>query len=329
VGPTLAHCRNSQYAGAFVGLNLHTRCDCWKESTRGVLRAGVEARVGLLEAKFAIIGCATDVLLDRIELIEKEQSLPFPQLSHVWARRSREIKTSYLFLDLTKNNFEDIIGYARLGGFRYIVAYDGSWSVGQYGNYSVNLLWYPGGDSDLVTVSQAIHQAGLKLGMHVVYMVIDKASPWVVPTPAEGFLMYPGLQRTLAAAIHPGDTFVPTTTSPDEYLPKGDKGPGTRYTELRGYDLRIDDEIITYTDLKTTPPYGFVLSPPSAVTKAHSAGASIENFAEYLIDKGYYLPDLTGSLYIKLVDEIASAIEKFKFDFIYPDALEEPLSISP
>jgi hypothetical protein len=164
VGPTLAHCRNSQYAEAFVALNLHTRADCWKESTRGVLRAAAEARVRLPEAKFAIVGCATDVLLDRIALIEKEQSLPFPQLSHVWARKSPEIRTSYLFLDLTKYNFEDIIGYAKLGGFRYIVAYDGSWSVGQYGNYSVNLLSYPGGDSDPITVSQAIHQAGLQLG---------------------------------------------------------------------------------------------------------------------------------------------------------------------
>jgi len=169
------------------------------------------------------------------------------------------------------------------------------------------------------------------LGMHVVYMLIDKDSVLVTPALQPGFFMAPGVARTLAGDIYPGqgDPLIPTTTSPggvDGFLAAGQKGADTRYTELRGYSLRIDDELIVYEDIQTSPPYGFKVD-PATIKTPHSAGALIENFAEYLIEDtpNFYLPDVTGELYGQMTTALAAAAHKYGFDFIYPDALGEPL----
>ena len=326
VGITLAHCENSQCGAAVVSLNVVTRATATPNTGGSLLQAEANASVQLAFAKIAILGCPADQLLSRLSLIEKENGLPHPVLDNVWARQSDDVKSSYLFVDLTKANVDDIIAYAKAGGFRYIVIYDWIWnSMSGTGTCSVNTTTFPNGDSDLQAVSTAVHATGLKLGMHILYGLVARNSPLAHPTPNPGFFMMPDMTLALEADTSPGQAFIPTTTSPHGYLHHGQRVLASRYTDLRGYDLLIDDEIITYEDTQTTPPYGFAVS-SGAMTKPHQAGAIIKNFAEYFIDpNGYYLPDPSGALYGLMTGAVANAVQKFGFDFIYPDALGEPL----
>lgn len=318
VSQTLASCRDDEYAAAIIPLDMETH----SVSSKGVLMAEADRRVKLTGTKFALLGCPAGQLLDRIEQIELAHKLPHPTLGGVWARKSPEQMRSYLFVDLSESTAPAMIDYAKAGGFGYIVVYDGTWNA-SHGTYLVNRKNFPGGEAGLKAVSDRIHAAGLKFGMHNLDMVIDKSDPLVHPVPAKGFMMYPNRRRTLAAAIGPADTFIPITTSPAGLLAKSDK------SRFHGRDLRIGDEIITYDDLKLTEPYGFTGCKRGAhgtVAAAHSAGAAIDNFSEFI---DYYRPDVKSDLYDRVARNAAAALDKFGFDYIYPDGTGENLGYWP
>ena len=84
---------------------------------------------------------------------------------------------SYLFVDLSEATADAMIDYAKAGGFGYIVVYDGVWNA-THGTYPVNRKNFPSGPAGLKSVSDKIHAAGLKFGMHNLDMVVDKIDPW-------------------------------------------------------------------------------------------------------------------------------------------------------
>jgi hypothetical protein len=319
VSPMLASCRDDEYAAAVVPLNIETHT---YHGAGAVLLAEADRRVRLEGTKIALLGCPTTELLKRVEQVELEQGLPHPTLDGVWARTSSEQMKSYLFVDLSEDSADAMIDYAKAGGFSYIVVYDGVWDSSR-GTYPVNLKNFPHGDAGLRAVSDKIHRAGLKFGMHNLDMVVDKSDALVHPVPASGFVMYPERRRSLAAAIGPRDTFLPTTTSPAGLLRKADK---SRYL---GRDLRLGDEIVTYDDIQTTSPYGFTGCQRGAqgtLAAAHPAGTVIDNFAEFI---GFYVPDIKSDLYDRVAQAEAAALNRFAFDYIYPDGTGENLSFRP
>ncbi|MEP6536258.1 MAG: hypothetical protein ABJF23_13110 [Bryobacteraceae bacterium] len=318
VSKTLASARNDEYAIAVVPLNMKTH----SKAARAVLTVEGDSRVLLEGTGFALVGCPTPKLLDRIERIELDYGLPHPTLNGIWARRSPEQERSYLFCDLKESTADAMINYAKVGGFGSVVVYGGTWNA-THGSYGVNLLNFPGGERGLKEVSRKIHTAGLKFGMHNLEMLVDKTDPLVSPVPATGFMMYPDRRRILGADVSPGDTFLPTTTSPLGLLGKNDK------SRFHCRDLRIGDEIITYDDLKTSPPYGFTACLRGAHgTRAasHPAGSPIENFSEFV---GSYRPDVTSDLYDRVARSEAASLDKYGFDYIYPDGTGENLGYWP
>ena len=287
-----------------------------------VLTGHADRAVRLEGAKIAVLGCPTDKLLDTIERIEIDNGLPHPTLGGVWARRSPEQMKSYLFVDLSEATADAMIRYALAGGFGYIVVYDGTWN-GSHGSYPVNQRYFPRGEAGLKAVSDKIHAAGLKFGMHNLDMVVSKDDPLVHPIPAAGFLMYPDLRRILAADVGPANSFIPTTASPVGLLVKSDK------SRFHGRDLRIGNEIIVYDDLQTSQPCGFrgcTRGAHGTVAAAHKAGAAIDNFSEFI---GYYRPDVRSDLYDRIARSEAGALDNFKFDYIYPDGIGENLGYWP
>ena len=318
VGHSLAVCRDDTYGVAVLPLNLETH----SRTENAVLVAEADRRVRLEGTAVALVGSPADDLLDRIERIELAHGLPHPTLGGVWARKSDEQAKSYLFVDLSEETADATIDYAKAGGFGYIVVYDGVWDE-SHGTYPVNRRNFPNGDAGLKAVSDKIHRAGLKFGMHSLDLVVDKTDALVHPVPASGFMMYPDRRRTLATPIGPHDTFLPTTSSPAGLLAKADK---SRY---HGRDLRIGDEIVTYDDLQTSPPFGFVGCTRGAhgtVAVAHPVGAPIDNFAEFI---DFYLPDVKGDLYDRVTRAKAGALDKFEFDYLYPDGTGENLGSWP
>ena len=318
VSGMLASCRDDEYAAAVIPLNMETH----SASKEGTLIAEADHRVRLAGTKFAVLGCPTAELLDRVERIELENGLPHPTLGGVWARRSPEQMRSYLFVDLSEATADAMIDYAKAGGFGYIVVYDGVWNA-SHGTYPVHRKNFPAGPDSLKAVSRKIHAAGLKFGMHNLDMIVDKSDALVHPVPAAGFMMYPDRRRTLAAGINAAVAFVPTTTSPAGLLAKADK------SRFHGRDLRIGDEIITYDDLQLAPPYGFTGCTRGAhgtAAAAHPAGAAIENFSEFI---DFYRPDVKSELYDRVARAAAASLDEYGFDYIYPDGTGENLGFWP
>jgi hypothetical protein len=315
VGDSLACCRNDEYAAAVMSLNLETNSVPSRRKACAVLTASADQRVRLEGASVAILGCPTGSLLDLIEQVEIENGLPHPILGGVWARKSPEVRKSYLFVDLSEATADAMINYAKAGGFSYITAYDGVWN-NCHGTYpvTVNRENFPNGDAGLKEVSRKIHAAGLKLGMHILGQDIDKDSPLVHPVPNPGLYAYPDRERTMAADLGITDTFIPTTTSPAGLLAKKDKA-----LYFYGRDLRIDDEILVYDDLQTTEPYGFIGCKRGAygtMAAAHRRGTAIHNLAQMV--SGYHA-DWTGDLYDRIARAEGAALGQFQFDFIYTD----------
>ncbi|MCL5019944.1 MAG: hypothetical protein M1426_05725 [Patescibacteria group bacterium] len=114
--------------------------------------------------------------------------------------------------------------------------------------------------------------------------------------------------------------FIPTTTSPKGLLEKS--GKHRHY----GRDLLIDNEIITYDDLQTSPPYGFIGCKRGAYgthPAKHNKGSKIKNLAEFI---GFFEPDVESDLYDIVVRNLARTIDEVKFDMIYTDGLGENLN---
>ena len=318
VSSTIASCRDDDYGTVVIPLNIETH----SQSAHAELLVEADSRVRLEGTKFALLGGPSSELLKRIEQVEIDQKLPHPTLGGVWARTSPEQMKSYLFVDLSEATADVMIDYAKAGGFGYIVVYDGVWDS-SHGSYPVNLQHFPHGEAGLRAVSDKIHAAGLKFGMHNLDAVVDKTDALVHPVPAPGLKVFPDRRRTLAAAIGAQETFIPTTASPAGLLTKTDK---SRYS---GRDLLIGDEIVVYDDLQTSPPYGFKGCQRGAhgtTAASHPAGAAVDNLAEFI---GYYLPDLAGSLYDRIARAEAAAMDKFGFDYIYPDGTGEYLAYWP
>ena len=342
IGSSLVHCRDETYAAAIIPLNIETHCYVAplkraavgqprpamvyggarghvgpKGGEHPVLIAHANRRLRLDGAKVAVLGCPTEKLLDIIEQIEIDNGLPHPTIDGVWARRSPEQMKSILYTDISEATTDEVIAYAKAGGFRTIHINRPVWCASN-GSYLINRKNFSSGEAGLLAVSRKIHAAGLKFGMHNWEMVIYKHDPLVRPVPAKSFLMYPDRRRMLAADIGPDDTFIPTTTSPNGLLAKGDKA--VHY----GRDLRIGDEIIIYGDLKRTKPYGFTDCIRGALgTKrtAHTAGTAIDNFAEFYWS--YYKPDLQGELFDRIMRAEAALLDKFEVDYYYPDGSGE------
>ena len=120
---------------------------------------------------------AKDKLLDRIDQLEKDFNLP----RGVQSRRNEVYKYSYYELrDVTPQNIDEHIAYAKLGGFRAMVIYypDFAYSTGHFPWNSK----YPNGMADLQTVTRKIKEAGMIPGFHIHYNKASKNDLYVTPS---------------------------------------------------------------------------------------------------------------------------------------------------
>ena len=322
VSHNITSCRNAEFGVVVIPLNIETTASPVR-SPGARLRSWCESSVRLEGAKVAVSGVPTDKLLDTIEQIEIENGLPHPTIEGVWSRKSPDQLKSYLFVDLSEAIVDDMIAYAKAGGFGYITIYTGVWNK-THGTYLVNDYNFPNGEEGLKATIKKIHDAGLKVGMHVLDAIISKDDPMVKNEPSNpGFIKYPHLKRILGKDIGRWTSFIQTTESPEGYLTYTDK------SRFHGRDILIDDEIIVYSDIKTDEPFGFTGCSRGAHgsgAAAHDAGASIENFCEFI---GFYIPDLKSELYDRVTAGEANALDSYEFDYIYPDGIGENMGYYP
>ncbi len=304
---------NDEFAACILALNLQVR-SYGASDDRAILIAKCYPKYGLLNSRIAIIGVPVSIVRETIRRVQLNEGLPSPTLSGVWDKVSPEVKKSYLFIDVTEQNVDEVIEYAKRGGFGYIMMYNFTWST-SCGSYPIHPKNYPNGLDGMRRVVEKIHKAGLKAGLHFLTTCISKDDPYATPTPDKRLLK--DASFTLAEAIDPESTFIPTVEPP-----RGVPTKPKPYYVGGGNEIQIDDEIIIYEGISLEPPYGFTGCTRGARgTKParHQRGAKIHHLAEIF---GFYIADAESTLLDEIAERIAKIVNECGFDMVYLDGAE-------
>jgi len=315
----LGACWNEQFTVALLGLS-----DCVNVQLlgNGVLAASVYPQFGMEGQRVVLVAAPTAQFLDVVQEVERDFGLPSPKIGGQWAKKSRAVRTGYLFTDLTEANADETIRFAKLGGFEYIMTYDSTWSK-SLGSYPINTNNFPGGEASLKATVDRCHAAGLKVGLHFLTSFVGKNDPLVRPRPDPRLLKDD--QAMLATDIDEKAMEIAATGSLASFPTEG-----AFYGDAKaGFDIQIDDELIQYRAIGGSGTNAFLRCTRGfAGTRAapHQAGARIHHLVERY---GCYLADLRTTLKSEISDRIAGVINQCGFDMVYFDGGECNMANGP
>ncbi|HEX4135267.1 MAG TPA: hypothetical protein VHY84_11700 [Bryobacteraceae bacterium] len=281
---------------------------------RGMLRASVYPAFSMQGQRVAFVAVPTPRFLNVVQKVEHDFHLPSPTLGGMWAKSSEDVRTSYLFADMTEANADEMIRYAKEAGFRYILIYSSTWSA-SLGSYPINTRNFPRGEESLKALIDKCHAAGLKVGMHMLTSFVGKNDPLVTPEPSPGLLK--DAQTTLAEDMSKDATHVPTKLTTPSALAGFPVEADASYGPAS--DILIDDEIIHYGQIDGVNLTQCVRGFAGTKAATHKAGAEIYHLAERA---GSYLADLRTSLKDTISNRVAGLINRCGFDMIYFDGGE-------
>jgi hypothetical protein len=290
-----------------LATDLYAKIDARAEKGYHLLQAGMETKVKLMGVGAALITTSTDKLLDRIDRVEKDFNLPLG----VQSRRSEAYKYSYYELrSVTPQNIDDHIAFARMGGFRAMVVYypDFATSLGHF-PWSPN---YPNGMADLQTVTRKIKEAGMIPGFHIHYNKASKNDLYVTPVPDPRL----NLERifTLSDKIDGHSAIIPVEENPE----------GCTLEEGRRF-LKLSDELVTYEQYTTSPPYRFTGCKRGELSSKTSGFE--KGFKFGLLDVDTWPRYVRFDQYTSIQQEVAERLGKIYADagfrFVYFDGAED------
>lgn len=210
-----------------------------------ILEAGVDEKVKLKGVGAALIACSTDKLLENIARVEEDYGLPHG----VNSRRNSLYNASYYWTaDITPENVDEHIRYAKQAGFRamsiYYPAFLRSRGYRLLGNYDQWRPEYPNGKKDLQAMLTKIKNAGIVPGIHFLHTHIGRDSRYITPIPDHRL----NLSRifTLARPLGKTDTTIYVEQNPAD----------SEMADNRRV-LKVGTELISYENYTTTPPYQF------------------------------------------------------------------------
>ena len=262
----------------------------------------------------ALITCPRPQFATVMQQVEQTYGLPSPQLGGKPGKLSRVMKQSYLFIcDLTEDNVDEVIGYAKRGHFGYVLIVEHDWSHGS-GSFIINEKNFPHGPAGLKATIAKIQKAGFPVGLHMLTAGISVGDPLVTPVPDNG--IYVDMQAELAGDVDEQATFIPTKEPPDKFPTEdgGYRGTGTI--------LRIGDEMVQYSSLKLDPPYGFggcKRGWNKSQAAPHQAGAAVKHLYRAY---GLFLMDTHTDLIDRVADNVARTWNYCNCDGIYFDGSE-------
>jgi hypothetical protein len=303
VGETVGVARNDEFAFGIQALNVGTTGGRPKEYPD--LGVGGEndaaARIdpgsavqaysreydgGVIGSKIALFGCPAEKALEIIEQIEIAEGLPHPMLDGEWGKTSTTAKLSYLITGFGENSVDEILEYARKGGFKYI--YHGG-PFQTWGHFHLSPGDFPDGAESLKRCVKKAGKAGIRVGVHTLSNFITTNDPYVSPVPD------PRLMRTGSSTL---TAFVDETSTE---IGVGDPEPFREQQTLSA--AVIGEELIQYRDVSEAKPWKLLDCKRGAFgTKpsSHPANADIGK----LVDHPYrvFFPNL------KMQDEMAQRL---------------------
>ena len=300
---------DDRFAAAVLALNLKTNA-AGQSSDEAVMWSACYSKLGLIGAKIALLGCPTDQLRPVIKEVVTAERLWHSDLGGAWALDTPQDHYSYLIGTPAESRADDWVRLAQSSGAKELQMLS---VVGQ-GHFNPAPTLFPDGIQGLKSAVLKTHQAGLLASLHTLSFVIDKSDPYVRPTPDKRLAARATL--TLAGNIGPEADSIPTIESPAK-LPSQ-----SNYWSQGGSDILVDDEILTYSSLQTTAPYG-LRGCRRGVNGTHAAphakGAKLQNLQQVF---NMYVPDPDSTLFDEVAQHLADVVNTCNFDKIYFDALD-------
>ena len=335
IGPWLNIAWNDTFGVCAIALNNQTHCQTeLQEGWR--LQARCYDRFGLMGARAALIGGPPSEIRAIIERVELREGLAHPVLGGTWAKDSEEAKRSYLFVDLTEGNVDQVIDYAAAAGRRQVLTYVSTWSSGA-GHYPVNPDNYPEGGASLKRVADKLHNAGMKIGIHINTPVVWKTDAYVSPVPDPRLVKNDPL--ILAEDICAESSDVPVMSQPILMKPIylydytnlmatwngiASRRPLTRPV-VAGYaqkgdvtfDVQIGDEIVECTETGTLSLRATARGARETQAASHRAGTRIYPLYEF---GGAYVYDADTDICEEIGARLAEVTNTCGIDMIYCDS---------
>ena len=283
---------------------------------KSTISSTIYPEFGMVGEKVALIAVPTSTFLNVVQEVEKTYGLPSPTIDGVWAKRSPDIDTNYLFIDLSEKTADQVITYAKMGGFKYVLVPWRSWAESR-GSYPINTKNFPKGEESLKAVIGRFHAAGLKVGMHMMTSLVSKNDPLVRPRPDRRLL-----KDSATALAEDIGARKPTIKAKDDLSAFSDDVRQHDEGVDRGIDIQIDEEIIFCKETGRTEPNVFSNCQRGAygtAKKPHKAGTPVYRLAQ---GAGAYMANLKTSLNEQIADRIAGIVNHCGFDMIYFDGSE-------
>ena len=242
--------------------NIRTNAEMEVPGDHVLMRATAEPDPGFEGTVAVLFGCREprERLLDAMAIVEREFNLP----AGATRRRAPEQRASYLWASRpTPENIGEYIDWAKRGGFRVILFSYNAFAEG-VGHFRWNSS-YPNGIDDLKRVTDAIREAGLRVGMHIHYCKAWRNDAYVTPVPDDR--LHKVRRFALAKPIDAETQTIAVTEDPK----------GCTLDERRRI-LKIGNELVEYEDYTARPPFlftgcqrGFLGTTPGA----HGEGDSL------------------------------------------------------
>ncbi len=302
------------FAATALALNLQTNVAALPRAASH-LRAACYPKLGCAGAAVAIVAApAADLRTALQEAVSAAPDLPHSPLGGPWALDAPINRGSYLFNfdGINEQDVEEWIALAHSLGMTQIDFHNGS-SI-RFGDFRLNPARYPQGRTNLRAVMDRLHAAGIAAGLHTYAFFIAKDCPWVTPIPDPRLAS--DATFTLAEPLTAESDALAVSESTQQV------SAITGFFVRNSVTLRIDNELITYTGVRTEPPFGFTGCQRGAngtQAAAHAAGAKVHHLKECF---GLFVPDPDTTLFTEIAAATADTFNECDFDMIYFDALD-------
>lgn len=280
---------------------------------KDTLAASVYPEFGMVGEEVALIAVPTPTFLDVVQEVEKTYGLPSPTIDGVWAKQSPDVDTNYLFIDVSEETADQVIDYAKMGGFGYVLIPWRSWSTSR-GSYPIDRKNFPKGEASLKATIDKFHAAGLKVGMHMMTSLVGKNDPLVRPKPDSR--LFKDVQAILGQDISASTTSFAFRDDQINYTSKNLKQEGGLNSST---DIQIGDEILSckVTDEDLLERFLSCKRGSYGTRRAsHKAGTTIYRLHQ---EVGSFIADLKTSLSDQIADRVAEVFNYCGFDMIYFD----------
>lgn len=189
------------------------------------------------------------------------------------------------------------------------------------GDFHFNETAYPNGIADFRAMSDRLRENGLIAGLHTYAEFLSGSSKFVTPVP------HPDLDTmaewSLAADIDADADMIPVAES------TADVSTVTGFFVRNSLVLRIDDELIQFSEPKKEAPFGFARCQRGAYGTAraeHKSGSAVRQMTFMF---GLFSPKADSDLFLEIARETARAYNEGGFSMIYLDALDGTHAITP